>query len=131
VKTVTISERIRYIRENQPEGKLSRREFAERLGVSQGVIQNAEEAEVRLKEGKIAESLLKHICMVYHVNYLWLAEGLGPMLEEEDTDAMVERVMVGESPLAISIMKAFVKLPDEEWVKFRDLVDKVKREGLS
>ena len=128
---MSISERIRYVREHQPDGKLSRREFAERLGVSQGVIQNAEEAEVRLKDGKIAESLLKHICVVYHVNYLWLTEGKGEMLEDEDTDAMVDRVMAGESPLAISIMKAFAKLPDEEWIKFRDLVDKIKKEGLS
>lgn len=128
---VSISERIRYVREHQPEGKLSRREFAERLGVSQGVIQNAEEAEMRLKDGKIADSLLKHICVVYHVNYLWLTEGLGDMLEEEDAEAMIERVMAGHSEFAISIMKAFTKLPDEEWYKLRDLIDHIKKEGLS
>ena len=44
---------------------------------------------------------------------------------------MVERVMAGESPLAISIMKAFAKLPDEEWIKFRDMIDRIKKEGLS
>lgn len=126
---MSISERIRYVREHQPEGKLSRREFAERLGVSQGVIQNAEEAEMRLKDGKIADSLLKHICVVYHVNYMWLTEGVGDMMQDESIDDMVDRIMAGESVLAREIMKAFARLPDDEWRRFMDVVEQVKKNG--
>ena len=42
---------------------------------------------------------------------------------------LVDKYMAGESPLAISIMKAFVRLPDEEWSKFRDMIDRIKNEG--
>lgn len=127
---MNISDRIRYVRENLPEGKLSRREFADRMGVSQGVIQNAEEAEVRLKDGKISESLLKMICSTYKVNYLWLTEGRGEMMQDLSLEDLVDKYMAGESPLAVSIMKAFVRLPDEEWTKFRDMIDRIKKEGL-
>ena len=120
---MTVNERIGVLRKYL---NLSQEGFGEKLGVKKSAISKLENG-----SNNPTDAMMKHICVVYHVNYLWLTEGLGPMLEEEDTDAMVERVMVGESPLAISIMKAFVKLPDEEWVKFRDLVDKVKREGLS
>ena len=127
---MNISDRIRYVRENLPEGKLSRREFADRMGVSQGVIQNAEEAEVRLKDRKISESLLKLICSTYKVNYLWLTEGRGEMMQDLSLEDLVDKYMIGESPLARSIMKAFVRLPDEEWAKLRDMIDRIKKEGL-
>lgn len=78
-----------------------------------------------------SESQLKLICSTYHVHYLWLTEGKGPMLEEETAEDMIERVMAGHSEFAISVMKAFAKLPDEEWYKLRDMIDKIKKEGLS
>ena len=78
---------------------------------------------------KPTEAALKLICSTYHVNFLWLTEGEGPMMEVMTTDALVEKYMAGESPVAISIMKAFAKLPDEEWIKLRDIIDRVKKEG--
>lgn len=119
----TVGERIRQVRKNY---NLTQVELGKLIGIS-----GAGVGKIETNVSQPTEAAIKLICSKYHVNYLWLTEGLGPMMEEEDTDAMVERVMVGESPLAISIMKAFVKLPDEEWIKFRDLVDKVKKEGLS
>lgn len=118
-----MNERIKELRKSL---KLTQAEFGKKIGVSDAAVSKMESG-----INTPSEITVKLICATFHVNYLWLTEGLGPMMEEEDTDAMVERVMVGESPLAISIMKAFVKLPDEEWIKFRDLVDKVKKEGLS
>lgn len=131
VSAVSISERIRLIRESQPSGKLSRREFAERLGVSPGVIQNAEEAELRLKDGKIAESLLRNICSTYHVNYIWLTTGEGEMFRtpqpEERFRAFVEEHTPDESPyfksLAVMAAKCWT---DEQWALFRDFVEKLK-----
>jgi hypothetical protein len=51
------------------------------------------------------------------------------MLEPESPEMMVERLMVGESALAISVMKAFAALPLEEWRRLRDMIDQVKGEG--
>lgn len=59
----------------------------------------------------------------------WL-EAEGDMLEAESPGDMIERLMAGESPLAISIMKAFAELPAEEWIRLRDLIDQVKEKGL-
>lgn len=127
---MTISERIKYVRMNQPGGKMSRAAFGEKMGMSGSIVQNIEEADVRLKGG-VPDSTVRLICATYHVNYLWLTEGEGPMMEEEDTDAMVDRCMQGETEWAKSIMKAFCRLPDEEWVKFRDLIEEIKKRGRS
>lgn len=125
---MTISDRIKQVRLNQPGGKLSREAFAKSLGMTPAMVQNIEEAETRLKGG-IPESTLKLICATYHVNYLWLKNGEGPMMEELDTDALVEKYMAGESELAKSVMKSFARLPDEEWVRLRDMIEKIKKEG--
>ena len=116
-----MNERIKLLRK---ELKLTQAEFGRALGISDAAIS-------KIESGKNTPAIntLKLICATYHVNYLWLTEGEGPMMEVMTTDALVEKYMAGESPVAISIMKAFAKLPDEEWVKLRDIIDKVKREG--
>lgn len=118
---MSINERLAIIRK---EYDLSQDEFGNRLGIKKSAVSKLENG-----ANKPTESMLKLICATYHVNYLWLTEGEGPMMEVMTTDALVEKYMAGESPVAISIMKAFAKLPDEEWVKLRDIIDKVKREG--
>lgn len=111
------------------------KEVRKQYGVTQGElgkllgVQNAAISKFETDRVIPSESNIKLICRTYHVNYLWLTEGEGPMMETMTTDALVEKYMAGESPIAISIMKAFAKLPDEEWVKLRDLIDKIKKEG--
>ena len=78
----------------------------------------------------LTEAAIKLICDTYKVNYNWLTEGEGPMFQELSMDDLVDKYMAGESPLAISITKAFAHLPLEEWVKLRDLIDRIKKEGL-
>lgn len=116
-----MNERIKLLRK---ELKLTQAEFGKSLGISDAAISKIESG-INMP----AENTLKLICATYHVEYLWLTEGIGPMMESMSTDALVEKYMAGESPVAISIMKAFAKLPDEEWVKLRDLIDRVKKEG--
>lgn len=118
---MSINERITVIRR---EYELSQEEFGTRLGVKKSAISKLESG-----ANNPTESMIKLICVTFRVNYLWLTEGEGPMMETMTTDALVEKYMAGESPVAISIMKAFAKLPDEEWVKLRDLIDRVKKEG--
>lgn len=114
----TIGERIKAIRK---QFNLTQEDLGKLLGIKNGAVSKFECDRV------IPDvAALKLICATYHINYLWLTEGLGDMLEEETTDDMIERMMAGESPLAIQIMKAFAKLPDEEWDRFRDMIQAVK-----
>lgn len=117
----TIGERIKLVRK---ENKLTQVMLGEVIGIS-----GAGVGKIETNVSQPTEAAIKLICATYHVEYLWLTEGVGPMMESMTTDALVEKYMAGESPVAISIMKAFAKLPDEEWIKLRDLIDRVKREG--
>ena len=92
-------------------------------------IQGVSVAKIESGASKPTEAAIKLICQTYHVSYLWLTTGEGPMLEPESPEMMVERLMVGESALAISVMKAFAALPLEEWRRRRDMIDQVKGEG--
>lgn len=117
----TIGARIKAIRKQYG---LTQEELGNLLGVQNAAISKMETDRVIPTDASI-----KLICATYHVNYLWLTQGEGPMMEELDTDALVDKYMAGESEWAKSVMKSFAKLPDEEWFKFRDMIEKIKKEG--
>ena len=116
-----MKDRIREIRKSK---HLTQQEFGESLGVSGAAI-----SKIEVGDNIPSGALVKLICSTYHVNYLWLTEGEGPMQEAMNTDDLVDLYMAGESEVTRSIMKAFAKLPDAEWVKLRDLIQKIKNEG--
>lgn len=118
----SIGERVRVLRKTL---HITQVELGDVIGIQGGSV-----AKVEAGASKLTEAAIKLICQTYHVNYLWLTEGKGEMLEAETPAEMVERLMAGESPLAISIMKAFAELPMEEWLKLRKLIDEVKENGL-
>jgi len=124
----TISDRIRIIREKATGKKITQDEFAQALGISRSRVTNLEDAEKRLPNG-IPERMLRHICEIYHVHYLWLTTGEGPMMNqvEPDMETLIDEAMAGESELSKSIMKAFAKLPDKEWAKLKKLIDQIDR----
>lgn len=117
----SIGERVKQVRKAL---RITQVELGQLIGVSGSAI-----SQIEAGVSKPTEAAIKLICSTYHVNYLWLTEGRGEMLEEETPEDMVERLMAGESPLAISIMKAFAALPIEEWRKLRDMIDRVKEGG--
>lgn len=117
----TFGERLRQLRK---ELHLTQAELGKQLGLGETSLSKVEAGSSRLTEAAI-----KLICATYKVNYEWLTEGRGDMFQAESLEDLVDRLMAGQSPLAISIMKAFVHLPDEEWVKFRDMCDRIKKEG--
>lgn len=120
-----INERIKLVRTSQ-QPKLSQTAFGERLGVSKDVIANLELGRVEPNS-----SILNLICMTFDVDKLWLTDGIGEMKKPLATDEeLVYKVMAGESEFAKSVMIAFAKLGDEEWVKLRDLVDAMKKAGM-
>lgn len=117
----TVGMRIKTIRKQY---NLTQEELGNLLGVQNAAISKIENDRVVPTDASI-----KLICATYHVNYLWLTQGEGPMMEELDTDALVDKYMAGESEWAKSVMKSFAKLPDEEWYRFRDMIEKIKKEG--
>lgn len=117
----TFGERLRLLRK---ELHMTQLELGRLLGTD-GTSISKVEADAR----GLSEAAIKLICTTYKVSYPWLTEGLGDMFVAESLEDLVEKEMAGQSPLAISIMKAFVRLPTEEWEKFRDMVDRIKKEG--
>ena len=117
----TIGERIKHLRK---EMHLTQVEFGKVIGLDGTGV-----SKVETGDRGLTEAATKLICTTYKVNYLWLTEGRGEMMQDLSLEDLVDKYMAGESPLAISIMKAFVRLPDEEWAKFRNMIDRIKNEG--
>ena len=117
----TIGERIKLVRKN---AKQTQVQLGELLGIT-----GAGVGKIETNVSRPTDAAIKLICKTFHVNYVWLTEGEGPMMEEMDTDALVDKYMAGESEFARSIMKSFAKLPDEEWYRLRDLIERIKKEG--
>ena len=117
-----MNERIKEIRKSLD---LSQTKFGESIGISGPAV-----AKIESGINNPSESTLKLICATYNVNYAWLTTGQGDMFLPLDTDALVDKVLADEPEWVKSIMKAFCKLPDEEWVKFAALVERIKKEGV-
>jgi len=118
-----VNERIKLLRK---ELGLSQVEFAERLGISDAAISKIESG-----KNTPAESTIRLICSTYKVLYQWLTTGEGEMFayNEPSTDELVDKYMPNESEFARSIMKSFARLSDSEWIKLRDLIDQIRKEG--
>lgn len=127
---MTTSERIKYIRLNQPGGKMSREVFGQRLGMSASMVQNIEEAEARLKGG-IPDSTLKLICATFHVNYQWLTKGKEPMYVGTDPDSLVDRYAPNESEYFKAAVRGMMNLSDDAWEKLRDFVEAMREKQLN
>lgn len=110
----TIGERIKELRLSfNP--KLSKRAFGERIGVSMDVINNLELDRIRITDDRL---LL--ISKTYGVRYEWLKTGKLPMYPPETDDLLerVTRILEGESPHKLELMKMIMDMPDDllDWV---------------
>lgn len=110
----TIGERIKELRLSFTP-KLSKRAFGERLGVSYDVINNLE-----LNRVNIPDDRLLLISKTYGVRYEWLKTGEEPMYPPETDDLLerVTRILEGESPHKLELMKMIMDMPDDllDWV---------------
>lgn len=107
-----IYERIAYLRKEKLH--MSRREFGQKLGVSESVIVNIEYNRLQRPDQK--EPLYKLICKEFGINYLWLTNGTEPIYEELDTSSMarIDAIMTGENEFAKNLFKEFSKLDEAE-----------------
>ena len=127
---MTISERIKYLRMNQPGGKLTREEFAKTLGLTASQICNLEDSENRLKNG-IPDSLLLLICSTYNVRIEWLKEGEGEIYNQGDEFRRYIKNNPTYSPYFLSLVLMASRIwDDEQWDAFKTYVDRLKKEAL-
>lgn len=118
-----MNERIKLLRKTLG---LSQDKFGSALGITGASVS-------RIESGinNPSESTLKLICSTYHVYYLWLTTGQGPMLED-DVAARIDRIVEKGAPNADAVFKAQVKayaalMSDDDWILFRDMVEQVRR----
>lgn len=116
-----INQRVREVRKSlRP--KLSQTEFGETLGVSRDVIGNIEKNRV----AQPTEQFLRLLCRTHNISYTWLKTGVGEMLLNDTTEMQFERIMSGEDEFIKGIMRAMMKLDDEDWQTIKRLVEKLK-----
>ena len=119
----TFGQRLRILRK---ELHLTQTEFGSKIGLD-----NTSVSKIESDIYGMSEAAKRLICSTYNVSYAWLTEGVGEMWTPRDLDDLVDQYTEGWPEFARSIMRSFVRLPDEEWRAVIDMVDKIKKEGLS
>ena len=119
----TFGQRLRHLRK---ELHLTQVELGQVIGIS-----GAGVAKLEADGTTTTEAAKRLFCSKYNVSYAWLAEGVGNMWTPKDLDDLVDQYTAGWPEFARSIMRSFVRLPDEEWHKVIDMVEQIKKEGLS
>lgn len=119
----TIGDRIKLIRK---EFKLTQAQLGSLIGISDAGV-----GKIEANASKPTEAALKLICSTYHVYYLWLTTGQGAMLED-DLMARIDRIIEMGAPNADAVFKAQVRayaalMTEEDWIIFRDIVDRVRQ----
>lgn len=124
-----VSERVRALRK---ELKMSRREFAEPLRVSTGVVQNVEEK----RTSNVSEIFLRSICREYNVNYEWLLTGKGerhpPSVPVPDVAKQILEEHNAQTTDAVTkkVIKLLLDMPPEFWNSISDAVSRIERAAV-
>ena len=121
---MTINERIKEVRRSS---SLSQTAFADRLGVTRGVITNIEGGLTTPKD-----SFVNLICREFSVSVAWLTDGVGEMYvrrsANEELAILVNDLM---SDADESFRKRFVSLllalPPESWAAIEDFAKKLQK----
>lgn len=126
VDKMEIHERIAYLRKEKLH--MSRREFGEKLGVTESVIVNIEYNRLQRPDQK--EPLYRLICKEFNISYVWLTEGIEPMYSELDSDSMarIDDIMNGENEFAKNLFRQFARLDDSEWKALEKLIKSIARD---
>ncbi len=77
-----------------------------------------------------SESAIRDICRTFGISYLWLTEGVEPMKESIDINAMsrIDEIMTGENEFAKNLFKEFAKLGDSEWELLERIIKNLAEE---
>lgn len=103
-----MNERLKMLRKTL---KLTMKQFAEPLGLTESTISKAEKGTANL-----SDSAIRLICSVFKVDYFWLTEGTGEMFTDS-TDALLDEIaaenhMSGDT---VDTFKRLFKLPPDKF----------------
>lgn len=108
MENIQIYERIQILRKVIL--KMSRKDFAQRLGVSANTIVNIEMNRLARPEQK--EPLIRLICLEFNVNEKWLREGIGETFKEKVTNSdslLVLELLENETDDFYKLMRKLIK----------------------
>lgn len=108
MENIQIYERIQILRKVIL--KMSRKDFAQRLGVSANTIVNIEMNRLARPEQK--EPLIRLICLEFNVNEKWLREGIGETFKEKVTNSdslLVLELLENETDDFYKFMRKLIK----------------------
>ncbi|MDE6182573.1 MAG: helix-turn-helix domain-containing protein [Eubacteriales bacterium] len=124
---ITINERIKILRtqilKNENGKSYSQRKFAEKLGVSPGVINNID---TNLVEAK--DNVIKLICLTFNVNEDWLRNGVEPIFKEDSKEepSIIELLeKQGAKPMVLQIIENYLKMSDDNKKAFDNYLKKL------
>lgn len=120
-----VNERVLELREKL---KLTRKEFGEKIGVSDSVIKN-----IDYKKTDPRPLLLTHICTVYNVNESWLLNGEGEMfvkktLEDEFIDVF-GKILNDDNDFRKRMISALAQLDDDGWNAIEEFCKRIVSGG--
>ena len=121
-----MKDRIKYIRENLPSGKLSQSAFGARIGVGRDVVANIE-------GGRVAPSaiIIQSICREFGADRVWLETGVGEPFampsREEEIAAVFGDALSGQSAKG-RLIRAIASLPDDACPALADAIVQVADE---
>lgn len=121
---MTIGTRIRRIRKNC-DGKMTQKEFGERLGVSMAVVTSYE-----LDRVIPPEPTIRLICSTFGVDYDWLKFGEGEMYATNDNAvlAALDDLMTSENEETKALIRALARLDENELAAINKLIRMIKKE---
>ena len=119
-----MKERIRILRKSL---KMTQKEFANSIGLkSSSAIGNIELGLIELSQRNI-----DLICKKHNVNELWLKYGEGTMFNEisldDEFDLLVGSLYAENDKFKKNIIRAMLKLDDEDWVVIKKFTEQLKR----
>ena len=110
----TIGSRIKQIRK---EKQLTQVELGQLLGITGAGVSYIESG-----GSQPTEAALKLICATYHVHYLWLTTGEGPMYETASGDALIDKYAPDAEDHLKKVFREMAKLPDSAWESLREYI---------
>lgn len=111
-------ERVKILRKSL---HLTLEKFGDRLGLKNNTI-----SAIETGRNNLTDSLAKLICREYNVNYLWLTEGVGEMINES-ADSVIDEVVdiYHLKQNEEKFLKNLLSLSEQERTNFIDILKKL------
>lgn len=111
----SIGNRIKQIRKDK---KLTQVDLGKLLGIS-----GAGVGKIETDVSQPTEAAIKLICATYHVHYLWLTTGEGPIYETASGDELIDKYAPDADDHLKRVFREMANLPDSAWQALRDYMN--------